>query len=100
MAVSEAWSTPSATGQLEASHANHRGDLVARTDNAGNVSWFARYNAYGTRFDEVGATYDRQRGNTKDEESSVGLLWEGMRPRDLDHGVMLTKDPAGFNRYA
>ncbi len=83
-------------GQLEASHSNHRGDVTIRTDNMGNINWFARYNAYGTRFNEVGATYDRQRGNTKDEEENLYLLNQGMRWDDIVHGVWLSKDPAGF----
>lgn len=90
-------------GQVEASHSNHRGDVIARTDNLGNLSWFARYKAYGTRFDEFGATYDRQRGNTKDEETSFKGLSEGERWRDLEHGVMFQPDPLGYydgpNRY-
>ncbi len=91
-------------GQIEVSHSNHRGDVFARTDNSGNLSWFARYCAYGNRFDEFGATYDRQRANTKDEEEDLTLLNEGERWRDLEHGVMLTPDPLGYydgpNRYA
>ena len=83
-------------GQIEASHSNHRGDVIARTDNAGDLTWFARYYAYGTRFDEVGATHDRQRGNTKDEEEPLGLSNQGMRWEDLEHGVWLSRDPAGY----
>ena len=91
-------------GQLTASHSNHRGDVTARTDNSGSLIWFARYNAYGTRFHEFGATHDRQRGNTKDEEEPLGLSNQGMRWEDLKHGVWLTPDPIGYadgpNRYA
>ncbi len=83
-------------GQLKASHSNHRGDVVAKTDHLGNLSWFARYNAYGTRFHEFGATHDRQRGNTKDEEEPLGFINDGMRPRDLEHGCYFTRDPAGY----
>ncbi len=90
-------------GQLEASHSNHRGDVIARTDNAGNLNWFARYEAYGTRFDEFGATYDRQRGNTKVEETPLGIRNQGFRWDDIVHGVWLTPDPIGYadgpNRY-
>ncbi len=60
------------------------------------MNWFSRYLAYGTRFDEVGATYDRQRENTKDEEEDLNLLNEGFRYRDLEHGVWLSLDPIGF----
>ncbi len=90
-------------GQLEASHSNHRGDVVARTDNRGTLSYFARYYAYGTRFHEIGSTYDRQRANTKDEESAFNGLNEGERWRDLEHGVMFQPDRLGYydgpNRY-
>ncbi len=82
-------------GQLEASHSNHRGDVIARTDHRGNMNWFARL-AYGTGFDEVGATYDRQRANTKDEEEDLNLLNEGFRYRDLETGTFLTRDPIGY----
>ena len=90
-------------GQIKCSHSNHRGDIVARTGNNGSLTYFARYNAYGTRFHEVGATHDRQRGNTKDEETPLGLSFQGMRPLGLEHGVWLTPDPIGYgdgpNRY-
>lgn len=90
--------------QIECSHSNHRGDVVARTATNGTINWLARYSAYGTRFDEVGATYDRQRGNTKDEEEPLGLNNQGMRWDDIVHGVWLTPDPIGFkdgpNRYS
>ena len=52
---------------------------------------------------ESGESKDRQKANTKDEDPT-GLLNEGMRYRDLETGVWLTRDPAGFvdgpNLYA
>jgi len=89
---------------IRCSHANHRGDVVMRTGPAGQLTWFARYEAYGTRFTESGQNPDRQMANTKDEEKGINLLFEGMRPRHLLDGVMLSRDPAGFidglNLYA
>ena len=84
-------------------HYNNRGDVVAKTDDAGSLTYQAGYEAYGTRTREVGSTADRQKANTKDEDPT-GLLNEGMRYRDLEAGVWLTRDPAGFvdgpNLYA
>jgi RHS repeat-associated protein len=74
---------------------NSRGDVVSRTDSTGDVTWQAAYEAFGTRTKEVGSTQERQTANTKDEDLS-GLLNEGMRYRDLEAGIFLTRDPAGF----
>ncbi len=79
------------------SHSNHRGDVIARTDGTGSLTWFAIYEAYGTRPFEWGTNLDRQKANTKDEEDELGLLNEGMRYRDLETGTFLTRDPI---RYA
>jgi len=57
---------------------------------------FALYEAYGTRPYEWGDDPDRQKANTKEEESDLGLLNEGMRFRDLETGVFLTRDPIGY----
>ena len=80
-----------------------RGDVVAKANAAGAFTWQASYEAYGTRTGEQGANLERQRANTKDEDPT-GLLNEGMRYRDLETGVWLTRDPAGFvdgpNLYA
>ena len=80
-------------------HSNHRGDIVAKTDTNGDITWQAAYEAYGTRPQDsapgFGTNQDRQRGNTKDEDPT-GLLNEGFRYRDLEAGVFLTQDPAGF----
>jgi RHS repeat-associated protein len=84
-------------------HYNHRGDVVAKTDGAGTLTWQAAYEAFGTRRSEFGTTPDRQKANTKEEDPS-GLINEGHRYRDLETGVFLTKDPASFvdgpNLYA
>ncbi|PTY01630.1 hypothetical protein DB346_12900 [Verrucomicrobia bacterium LW23] len=76
-------------------HANKRGDIIARTDSAGGLTYLGQYEAYGTRPHEYGASADRQRGNSKDEDPT-GLLNEGFRYRDLETGSFITADPAGF----
>jgi RHS repeat-associated protein len=61
---------------------------------------FALYEAYGTRPQEWLADGsgdpDRQKANTKEEESDLGLLNEGFRYRDLEIGTFLTRDPIGY----
>ena len=74
---------------------NSRGDVVSKTSQAGAITWQAAYEAFGTRTQEEGDTDDRQKANTKDEDPT-GLLNEGMRYRDLEFGIFLTRDPAGF----
>jgi hypothetical protein len=64
-------------GEKIYSHSNHRGDVIARTDGTGSLTWFAIYEAYGTRPFEWGTNLDRQKANTKDEEAELGLLNEG-----------------------
>jgi RHS repeat-associated protein len=76
-------------------HYNSRGDVTAKTDDTSKVTYQALYEAYGKRTVETGSTLDRQKANTKDEDPT-GLLNEGMRYRDLDTGVFLTRDPLGF----
>jgi RHS repeat-associated protein len=82
---------------------NGRGDIVAQADSAGALTWTASYEAYGKRTKETGANADKQRANSKDEDPT-GLLNEGFRYRDLETGVWLSRDPAGFvdgpNLYA
>jgi len=84
-------------------HYDGRGDVTAKTDGVGTVTYQASYQAFGTRTQENGATEDRQKANTKEEDPS-GLLNEGMRYRDLVAGTFITADPAGFvdgpNLYA
>ena len=74
---------------------NSRGDVVSQTNESAIITWQAAYEAFGTRTQEEGATADRQKANTKDEDPT-GLLNEGMRYRDLEFGIFLTRDPAGF----
>ncbi|NLX24381.1 MAG: hypothetical protein GXY61_00245, partial [Lentisphaerae bacterium] len=74
-------------GQIICSHSDHRGDVIARSDDNGSLTWFAIYEAYGTRPFEWGTNLDRQKANTKDEEAELGLLNEGMRYRDLETGT-------------
>ncbi len=71
------------SGALGVTHYDGRGDMVAKTDGSGVLTYQASYEAYGKRTQEWGATLDRQKANTK-EEDPTGLLNEGMRPRDLD----------------
>lgn len=80
---------------LRFTYSNSRGDVVAQTDGAGNLMYQATYEAFGKRPTETGTTADRQKANTK-EEDPTGLLNEGFRYRDLETGVFLTRDPAGF----
>jgi len=82
-------------GEISVTHSNHRGDIVAKTNSSGAVTWQAAYEAFGTRTQETGATSDRQKANSKDEDPS-GLLNEGFRYRDLETGTFITRDPAGF----
>ncbi len=74
---------------------NGRGDIVAQSDASGALTWTASYEAYGKRTKETGENLDKQRGNSKDEDPT-GLLNEGFRYRDLETGVWLSRDPAGF----
>lgn len=82
---------------------NGRGDIVAQSDNSGALTWTASYEAYGKRTKETGVNADKQRANSKDEDPT-GLLNEGFRYRDIETGVWLSRDPAGFvdgpNLYA
>jgi RHS repeat-associated protein len=74
---------------------NSRGDVVSVTDDSGAASWQASYEAFGTRTLQVGTNTERQRANTKDEDPT-GLLNEGMRYRDLESGMFISRDPLGF----
>jgi RHS repeat-associated protein len=76
-------------------HYNSRGDVVAKTSSTGAITYEALYEAYGKRTVETGATLDRQKANTKDEDPT-GLLNEGYRYRDLDTGTFITRDPLGM----
>ncbi len=74
---------------------NSRGDVVSKTDDSEVITWQSSYEAFGTRTQEQGTTADRQKANTKDEDAWGGLN-EGMRYRDLEFGIFLSRDPAGF----
>jgi RHS repeat-associated protein len=93
--------TQNLTPTIICSHANHRGDVIARSDETGSLTSFALYEAYGTRPYEWEAAGtlgdpDRQKANTKEEETDLNLLNEGMRYRDLETGVFLSRDPIGY----
>jgi len=75
-------------------HYNRRGDVTAKTDATGTVTYQATYKAFGERATETGSTADRQKSNTKDEDIP-GYANEGFRFRDLETGVFLTRDPIG-----
>lgn len=93
---------------LKYNHSNGRGDIVAHSDSTGALSWTASYEAYGQTTKETNfnsnTNADTQRANSKDEEKDTSLLNEGYRYRDLETGVWLSRDPAGFvdgpNLYA
>ena len=76
-------------------HENRRGDVVAKTNSGGALTYQAAYEAYGTRTQESGSTQDRQKGNSKDEDP-WGAKNEGQREYDLEADVFLTADPAGM----
>jgi RHS repeat-associated protein len=69
--------------------------VTVRSSATGALTYAASYEAYGTRTQEAGANADRQRANTKDEDPT-GLLNEGMRYRDLETGLFISRDPMGF----
>ena len=76
-------------------HYNSRGDVVAKTNSSGALTFQASYEAYGKRTASQGSNLDRQNANTK-EEDPTGLLNEGFRYRDLESGTFITRDPLGF----
>lgn len=81
-------------GQRSYNAYNSRGDVVSTCDQSGTATWQAAYEAYGTKI-EQGVNVERQRANTKDEDPT-DLLNEGFRYRDLEAGVFISRDPAGF----
>ncbi|MBB5352681.1 RHS repeat-associated protein [Haloferula luteola] len=87
--------TPSSTPAATFVAFNSRGDVISRTDALGGIVWQGQYEAFGTRTAEQGTDLDVHHANTK-EEDPTGFLNEGMRYRDLEMGVFLTRDPAGF----
>ena len=88
------------SGSASYNHYNSRGDVVAKTDEAGALTYQAAYEAFGKHGDtpsseDWGTNPDRQQANTKDEDPT-GLLNEGFRYRDLETGIFITRDPLGF----
>ena len=76
-------------------HENRRGDVVAKTDGSGNLTYQAQYEAFGKQVATTGSTLDRQKSNSKDTDPT-NLVDEGFRYRDLETGMFLNRDPAGF----
>ena len=76
-------------------HENRRGDVVAKTDSTGSLTYQAQYQAFGQQVATTGSTLDRQKSNSKDTDPT-NLVDEGFRYRDLETGEFITRDPAGF----
>jgi len=88
------------TGVPSYYHYDGRGDVVAQTNSSHSLTYQAAYEAFGKHnsvpgTQEYGSSSNRQRANTKDEDPT-GLLNEGARPRDLETGEFITRDPLGF----
>jgi RHS repeat-associated protein len=86
-------------GTTSFNHYNNRGDVVTRTDEQGNNTYYSWYDAFGKQeyiwSNDGRMPKDRQFANTK-EEDPTGLLNDGFRYRDLHTGTFITRDPAGF----
>jgi RHS repeat-associated protein len=76
-------------------HENRRGDVVAKTDGSGSLTYQAQYEGFGNQVASTGTTTDRQKSNSKDTDPT-NLVCEGFRYRDLDTGMFINRDPAGF----
>jgi RHS repeat-associated protein len=76
-------------------HYNSRGDVASQTDGSTTVTFAAGYDGFGAIMVGEGATQDRQKANTK-EQDPTGLLNEGFRYRDPVIGTFITRDPIGF----
>ena len=83
------------SGTPSYTHENRRGDVVAKTNAAGSLTYQAQYAAFGQQVATSGSTQDRQKSNSKDTDPT-GLVDEGFRYRDLETGMFITRDPAGF----
>jgi hypothetical protein len=83
------------SGTPSYNHENKRGDVVAKTDGSGALTYQAQYEAFGKQVATSGSTLDRQKSNSKDTDPS-GLVDEGMRYRELETGMFINRDPAGF----
>ncbi len=82
-------------GNPSYTHENRRGDVVAKTDSSGSLTYQAQYEAFGKQVATSGSTLDRQKSNSKDADPT-GLVDEGFRYRDLETGMFTSRDPAGF----
>jgi RHS repeat-associated protein len=84
-------------GNPSYTHENKRGDVVAKTNGSGALTFQDQYDGSGVQVAMTGATSDRQKDNSKDTDPWGGIN-EGMRYTTLEGGlrVFLTKDPAGF----
>ena len=83
------------SGTPSYTHENRRGDVVAKTNAAGSLTYQAQYAAFGQQVATSGSTQDRQKSNSKDTDPT-SLVDEGFRYRDLETGMFITRDPAGF----
>ena len=78
-------------------HENRRGDVVAKTNVSGALTYQAEYEGSGRVVGKTGSTPDRQGANTKDTDPT-GIINEGFRGTTIENGlrVFLQADPAGF----
>ena len=83
------------SGTPSYTHENRRGDVVAKTNAAGSLTYQAQYAAFGQQVATSGSTQDRQKSNSKDTDPT-SLVDEGFRYRDLETGMFISRDPAGF----
>ncbi|RYD50114.1 MAG: hypothetical protein EOP85_00240, partial [Verrucomicrobiaceae bacterium] len=67
------------------------------SSSSGVPAYRADYRAFGNHKDfGTAPAAIRHRASTKEEETVLGLLNEGFRYRDIQAGVFLSRDPAGF----
>ncbi len=85
------------SGTPSYTHANRKGDVIAKTDGSGNLTFQDQYDDNGDQVATNGSTQDRQKDNSKDVDPWGGID-EGNRYSTLEDGlrVFLTRDPAGF----
>jgi hypothetical protein len=77
-------------------HENRRGDVVAKTDGSGNLTFQDQYDGNGSQIATSGSTLDRQKDNSKDTDPT-GLINDGDRYSCIENGmrIFLTRDPMG-----
>ena len=87
------------SGTPSYTHENKRGDVVAKTDGSGNLTFQDQYDGNGSQIATSGSTLDRQKDNSKDVDPWGGIndgdrysVIEG-EPSGLR--VFLTRDPMG-----